>query len=364
MNEFTNANAEIWFKWLIRRSDNLPGATVYFLSKRNPTSPRFFWLYEHSSSIRIVLFRGFRWGKLDRICLNFVRVFSRVLSAKFKKYQWVHLTDGNANFRVRTNSLIHMDDPTYDFKEINYLEKLWQYKKKHGFDLRLVVTNEFTRSYINEKLKNVDVSIIPQGFHANPQATTKPVAKHEKFSVVYTSANIHYRGDKYDQHSAWGCGHLIDTIIPRISLISPEIQVHLVGSMGENAKKKVEGYENVVCHGMLRTDECVKVLERCHIGIYPRIHDHKRSVQKITEYLGARLPIVSYDLVDASLVRDLNIGIVVSTSHDFVNAIKDLASNSGRREEFISNIDKVHDDYSWHSLARRMDSLFMMPNGH
>ena len=117
-------------------------------------------------------------------------------------------------------------------------------------------------------------------------------------------------------------------------------------------------FSNVICHGWLSTKECTEVLNRCHVGIYPRTHDHKRSVQKITEYLGAYLPIVAYDLIDVSIVKELCIGVTVSTSDEFVQVIEDLASNAQKLEHYISNVKSAREYYSWENLASRMDLLY------
>jgi hypothetical protein len=101
----------------------------------------------------------------------------------------------------------------------------------------------------------------------------------------------------------------------------------------------------------------IQILAMCDIGIYPRKIDHKRSVLKIFTYLGAKLPIVTFDLIDTEIVKCQKLGLVSSTSSQFIENILMLKRSPKMLKDFRDEITLSREVYSWKSLAQKMELL-------
>ena len=76
---------------------------------------------------------------------------------------------------------------------------------------------------------------------------------------------------------------------------------------------------------------------------------------KIFTYIGAELPIVTFDLIDTEIVKRKNLGFSVATSELFVEKIIELKNNVGLLNFFKTNIKMEKNAYSWKNLARKME---------
>jgi glycosyltransferase involved in cell wall biosynthesis len=353
MNRFVNINAEPWYRWIFRRHDQLRGITVYFLSAKNSTSARFFPLYENTKKFRIVVIKGFRIGQLDNISLLFYRLFCKTFAKKLSAYDWVAPTNFRDAKYLNSNLLINVDDPTYDEIEkgnLLYLLEMQEAKKKN---IKFVVTNVYTKSEFSRFLPEDLIEVLPQGCNPLNSSTNK----YSFFSLVYTSPYIDYIGDKHETHESWSAVHLIDELIPLIISRIPGIRIHLIGRLGEKASREILKFPQVLAHGLVGISENKELISRCHLGIYPRLRDSKRSVMKIFDYAGSGLPVVSYKLIDTTVVDEQKWGISVSTSKEFVDAIELLARSEKYYMIFVENIKRSIGEYSWENIAANYDSL-------
>jgi hypothetical protein len=131
---------------------------------------------------------------------------------------------------------------------------------------------------------------------------------------------------------------LIDEIIPGLFIQDPSIEIYLIGKLGRHAKKVLRKYPNVVKFGRVDFMQNIQILAMCDIGIYPRKIDHKRSVLKIFTYLGAKLPIVTFDLIDTEIVKCQKLGLVSSTSSQFIENILMLKRSPKMLKDFRDEI--------------------------
>lgn len=351
--KFLNQNAEPWYRWLCRRSDPLPAVTMYFLSRVNRTSPRFFPLYEDSHCVRVVVVRGLSVPKTDKLILYFVQLLVLVTRKKLASYKVFIDHDFKHGEKILTNTIIQCDDPEYTRDTIEKLIGRTKLLKSQGLKTIVVVTNKFTRDWIETSCPDALPIVIAQGFTQPVNVSAK---KFGKFSCVYTSGSIDYKGDRHQHHPSWSASHLIEEIIPRLVKNYPEIEIHLTGRVGPNAKAALLQFSQVFIHGELSREKNAEILRRCHIGLHPRINDHGWQVQKIAEYIGAGLPIVAYDLLDSILVRELNLGILVTNAFDFVQAIGKLSMDQQLYSNLVLSIDRARSRYSWVELARQLDA--------
>jgi glycosyltransferase involved in cell wall biosynthesis len=353
INEFSNPNTISWFKWVFYKNESLPAITYFFLSKRNATSARFFPLFDEMKSVRIVLLKGTYIRKFDRIQLLLFRLFIRVTSFKQKRYKWMLTTDA-FTFKTKCNQILNLDDPSYSFDEINKISNWEENLNKQGFKTLIITTNLLTKEYLFTSGVVSPIHIIEQGFRFSNVNSTN---KFKNFSCVYSSPYIHAKGDKQERHPSWGVDKFISVIIPDIIKKDPTIDIHLIGRLGKHAKKSCQNYSQVHLHGLKSINGNFEILSRCHLALYPRDFDNRRQVLKIYEYMGAGLPIVGFDLVDTSKVREFNSGILVDKLEEFSSAVLNLKKNKVMYEEKKVNIENFRKLYNWQVLAKRYDKL-------
>ena len=351
MNNFQNQHAESFTKWIFRRADNLDQIAFFFLSKKNAQNARHFQLFEASTSIRIVFFQGLNIAYTDRIFLVVFRILLHFLKHKTKQYKILHLFSFQS-INGNQVQILHIDDPTYSELELDKILR-WErvLRKKRGTSL-VVCTNLYSKKWFDDNLKFSEVLLIEQGYTNILPDQTK---KFSGFSCVYTSPYIHIAGDKHGTHSTWGAEVLIKEIIPRLNLLDSSIKVHLIGELGKNAQRALSTYSNIYTYGRVDFARNIEIISRCSIGIYPRYFDHKRSILKIFTYMGCNLPVVTFDLIDTSIVKDLNIGIAVNNIDQFVTAIKKLKDSKIFYNNFVSKIHESKKSYSWNYLAIKME---------
>ena len=358
-NTFANTNVEHWFKWIFRRSDHLPAATVYFLSRRNSTSPRLFPLYRYSSQFRIILFKGSFFPYLDLIHLFILKSFCRIFAFKLSKYNWVAIYDHNAILKLNANVVLHLDDPEYSTKELENLRLIEKAQNDKGKTTTLVVTNNYTFEQFNTRLKQTQIEILPQGYI--PAGLELNRDRDSRFSIVYSSPYIDYRGDKHEEHTAWSATHLLDFIIPEILNADSEIKIRLIGRIGKNAGKYLANFPSVQCFGLVSFEQNSLLLRESTIGIYPRKFDHKRSVQKIYEYMGAGLPTVAYRLIDTLDIEKQGWGLLVQSQEEFIAAVLRLKNDTDFLNLIRKRIEDSKQEYSWNSISKKYDSLVSNP---
>ena len=353
MNKFTSSNVISWKNWLKIDHDDRPALAFFFLSRKNAPNARYLPLLNQMQNVRIVLFEGSRFGKLDYFHLKLFKIFIKKTHYKQKNYNWILITDTQVA-DMTTKQILDIDDPTYTQRELNDIQ-LWEKKlKMNGTRGVIVVTNETTRKYFLDSKLSSDIFIIQQG-HSSKKITD--VQKFKNFSVVYSSPYIDAVGDKHGNHPTWGVDIFIKKIVPKIIENNPNISIHLIGNVGNNAYKFLEKYHQVIMHGYKSIDDNYRLLLKCHVALYPRTFDNKRRVLKIYEYIGAILPIVTFDLEDTKPVKELDVGICVKTVDEFIEAVSSITKNYKIYSYFQKNLKSLTHDYSWTWLAQEYDTL-------
>jgi glycosyltransferase involved in cell wall biosynthesis len=138
--------------------------------------------------------------------------------------------------------------------------------------------------------------------------------------------------------------------------MNSEISIHLVGEIGKDASRALKKHRNVICHGRVNFAENMSILESCSIGIYPRDKDFKRSMSKIFSYIGAGLPVVTYDLVDTEIIKANSLGYSVTSEEEFIEKIIYLKNNPDVLKSLSSRVNRVKLDYTWQILSKKMDT--------
>ena len=287
------------------------------------------------------------------------KLLGRMSSARLGKYKYVHIVGGHTNLKNK-NHILHIDDPNYSLMEISYLQNWEKTLIRNESNPIIICTNKYTYKYLCEVTKHSRILIVEQGFNQLSllKKSSKDIKNNLKFSCVYSSPYMHIDEDKHANHGTWGAELLIKEIIPLINFKDPDIEIHLVGELGKCAKNKLKHCKNIVYYGRVNFNENLSILSGCSIGIYPRNNDLKRSMLKIFSYIGARLPIVTFDLIDTEVVKINNLGYSVTSTEEFVEKIVFLKNNPDLLLEFRNRIDIFQPKYSWQNLSRKMESYF------
>lgn len=358
MNRYTNDNAESLIKWIFRKNDHLPIISLYFLSKRYGTSNRYFPLLNASSKIRIVVFSGSRFPGGDRVLLKIYPFIFKLFNKKISNYKW-HF---GSNFRlaniININCLIDFDDPDYTLNEVDTI-KNWERKQfEKNKDSKLAFSNAYAKDFFASKGIISAAYVIPQGHSSrNSISRSDSSIKTSELKIVYVSPIIAATGDQEEGHVNWDITSFIEDIWLKLPS-NCGIQLHLIGDVRKNVRLKLTG-TNVTYHGLVPIQECGVIMNSLDIGIYPRTKDNYRQAQKIVEYLGAGLPIITYDLVDTSLVKDFNCGWVVQNSLEFIDKLLDLQKNPQQLVEKKNHVFSTFDQFSCITLAAKLEDIMI-----
>lgn len=287
----------------------------------------------------------------DRLMLPLFKLLVYFCTKKISRYKTVHLFNYGYKF-LSEKQVLHIDDPNYTQIEILNLNKWEKFCTSRGITSIIICTNSYTYKWLTENLLITKVFIIEQGFHSIEIHDNNPK---KMFSCVYTSPYIHYGKDKHAKHSTWGSEILINEIIPRLNILDPEIHFVLIGEIGDNAQIQLAKLKNVHSYGRVNFIENIKLLTTCSIGIYPRQYDHKRSILKIFSYIGAGLPIVTFDLIDTEVVKANSLGFSVDTINEFVTRIVELKASPKLMQMYMENVGRIRMNYTWPKLAEKME---------
>ena len=356
MDELQNKNSESFWTWLSRKNDNLVQIVFVFISQLNAQNARNFQLFEASENIRIVYLKGLRLRYSDKFLLKLFRLLINSRKKQIANYKVLHLFS-IPSFVSNQKQIMHLDDPTYLKSEIDKLidwERNLVDKKGQPF---LICTNSYTKNWFESELKHTKIIIIEQGFRTfNPIEVNQSI----NFSCAYSSPYTHFGRDKHGNHSTWGAEILIKEIIPRLNKLDPNIEIHLIGEIGKHALFELSKCINVHIYGRVSFNENTQIISKCKIGIYPRTFDHKRSILKIFSYIGAGLPVVTFDLVDTRVVKDFELGIAVNSIDEFVLGVNTLKTNPEIFQRYKANIVDFRPPYSWKNLSNKMNDLISL----
>ena len=357
----SNTNAINFFKWIFisKKKDNFDQIVFLFISRKNSTNYRFLNLFDASEGIRVVYFMGLPISLTDMLTLKIFRFLVKLTKNKIEKYSIVHQFNTENIYQVK-KIVLHVDDPTYSENEAQKLLD-WETKLNNlGVETIIICTNQYTQKWLLSFLALTKVEIVQQGY--GKILTSGFYPKEEEFRCVYTSPYIHYGRDKHGLHSTWGSRILIEEIIPKLHLVDPTIQIILIGKVGRNAKKALDKYTNVKKFGLVNSDLNMQILSTCHIGIYPRDFDHKRSMLKLFNYIGANLPIVTFDLIDTEIVKQYSLGYSVNNTDEFIAAILELKNSPDLFNAYKLRVEIFKKPFTWSALAKKMELVTKIPH--
>lgn len=332
-----------------------------FRSKRHSGNARLLSLLDNSKTTKVIEVNGFWLPGSDRVLLALLPFYRKFrLKTDLRKFNWIHIMGPEEGMGLNMNQILHLDDPTFDAIEQRTLA-LWDRSQNSRNKKSVIIcTSERVKQYCKTVVANALVEVVPQGFITNQHSSEK----FPRFACVYSSPYIFFRGDRNSDHPTWGSTHFLEELIPKILDIDEEVDVHLIGRLGKHALEKIRDQKRIFVHGLVSPEENSRLLSRCHLALYPRLHDHGRRVLKISEYMGAGLPVVAYLNEDSTLVSELNIGIRVRNSEEFVSTVARFFFDKDLMTYFENRIKEARLGYEWSSLAKLMDKIIMELNAN
>ena len=301
---------------------------------------------------------GSRFPGGDRILLRIYPFIFKIFSKKISSYKWHFGSNFSLANVLDINCLIDFDDPDYTLNEAEII-KDWERKQfKKNKDSKLAFTNMYAKDFFAFKGITSEAHVIPQGHSSRISIrSSKSATEASELKIVYVSPIIATTGDQEEGHVNWD----ITSFIENIWLKLPSdcgIQLHLIGDVRKNVRLKLTE-TNVIYYGLVPIQECGEIMKSLDIGIYPRTQDNYRQAQKIVEYLGAGLPIITYDLVDTSLVKDFNCGWVVQNASEFIEKLLELQKNPRQLVEKKDNVFATFDQFSCIKLAAKLENIMI-----
>jgi glycosyltransferase involved in cell wall biosynthesis len=137
----------------------------------------------------------------------------------------------------------------------------------------------------------------------------------------------------------------------------PGARLELVGLPGAALRRRVAGRSDVVLTGRLAREELMQRLAAWDVALYPRTADQGIRASKIAEYLGAGIPIVSYDYAVVADVREAGAGILVDSPRGFVAAVERLLRDPDERARLADAARAAGAERDWDVLAERYAAI-------
>ena len=348
-------NTAHYLKWIFRRKDSLNQVTFIFKSKINANNARMLPLFEKTNNIRIVYFSGISVKYSDKFLIYFFKLLIKISNQKIANYAVLHVSSYDYRFKNIKSIYLHIDDPVYNLENNQALLNWQHYYKSNGTYTNIICTNDYTRAYFTKFMSDTKVFVVEQGYE--PVLIKKANKTSKDFICAYSSPYLHYWGDKHETHTAWNITCLIDEIIPKVNSLDSSVKFLLIGNAAKEAKKALQSFGNVEITGRVNHIDNIKLLTNCQVGLYPRTYDHKRSVLKIYSYIGASLPIITFDLLDTSIVKKLNLGFSVNSAGEFAEKLVYLKHHPDELELFKKRVDFSKVSFSWTRLAHKLERI-------
>jgi hypothetical protein len=300
---------------------------------------------------------GSRVKGIDRLVQRLIPLFLFMFQSKFKRYNYF-ITSFENGTKCIMNQIILFDDPNYDSIEMDRIRLWFKNQVNLGLESKIVCTNIYMRDYLRGLDITFDIAVIPQGhsnFRDNCYSNFGQAKPNKKLRLIYCSPYIDSRGDKNEGSTTWDATFLIERIWSQIYDLN-HFELHLIGRVGNNARRMIQ-HKNLYIHGLKSIEDSGSIMENCDVGLYTRDFDHGRQAQKISEYIGAGLAIVTFKGVDSELVGKEGVGIEAHNQTEFLDALSFLYLNPKALENFKQKSQALKQKYSWKTLSAQLDSF-------
>jgi glycosyltransferase involved in cell wall biosynthesis len=295
-------------------------------------------------TLRGLQYRALRWTQRPRDAF--------ILPLLARRYRHLLSVDTRQIPHWPGTAVSDVDDPVYTPAEVRSLNDpaLAAY----------VVTAERAARRFEELGVEKPWHVIPQGVDLaalSPDAVAAARARHRRdgeVAVGYMAGFLVGAGDRQEANTLYNIDHLLalwDEIHARV----PEARLWLLGEASESIRRRTSGRDDIVLFGRVPRNRVLPLVASLDVALYPRRHDQGISASKVGEYLGAGVPIVSYDLRVTENVAAAGAGILVQSPREFVDAVEHLAHDGPERARLADAAARAGRDLDWSRLARRYE---------
>jgi glycosyltransferase involved in cell wall biosynthesis len=202
-------------------------------------------------------------------------------------------------------------------------------------------------------------TVIPQGAAIDlldPAEVDRVRATREPGTVVvgFVAAYLISDEDHDRENDLYNVEHLL-TLWPAIVDRVREARLWLVGRASESVERRARALPGVTVTGSLAQPAALAHVANFDIALYPRVRDRGIQSMKVAEYMACGVPTVGYDYEVTRVVRDAGAGLLVSSPHEFVDAVATLASDPNRRRQLADAAARYGATLEWRALARRYE---------
>ena len=267
-----------------------------------------------------------------------------------RRYRYLLTADNRQIHRFRGAVVADVDDPVFEPWEVEALNRpnLAAY----------VVTAEAAARRFEQLGVRKPWHVIPQGVGLGSltEDLRRQVANRHRrdgeLVVGYVAAYLRTRDDPGGENALYNVDHLLQ-LWEAISERVPEARLWLLGEPSARVRRRVAGRDDVLLLGPVAKHEVLPHAANFDVALYPRAEDQGIRSAKVAEYMGAGVPIVSYDYEVTRDVKEAGAGVLVSSPAEFVEAVVSLAEDPARRAGFASASAAAGARLDWDGLARR-----------
>lgn len=266
-----------------------------------------------------------------------------VLRTLERRHRYAFVTDVAQLAALRVPAVVDIDDPYYTPEHVALLKTAAAY----------VVTAERAARRYEALGVETPWYVVPQGV-ARPPRDERPRTGGPL--VGYLAAFLLLPGDRGGGEPLYDVSHLLD-LWDEIHARVPSARLELIGLPSASLQRRLAGRDDVALTGRLPRDELMRRVARWDVAVYPRTLDQGIRASKVAEYLGAGVPIVSYDYEVVADVRDAGAGLLVDTPRAFVEAVERLLRDPDERARLAAAAHAAGAERDWDVLAERYAAI-------
>jgi glycosyltransferase involved in cell wall biosynthesis len=335
---------------LLRR-DPAPADRVVFFNTwyRGHNNPRYAELLPRLERLDAYLLT-FPGPKLPRAAATVVwrrgrgRLEPAILHAASRRYRGAFVTETDHLAHLTIPCVVDVDDPRYERDAPLLLRpEVAAY----------VVTAERAARRFEELGVDKPWHLVPQGVslegfdpeQRRPVHGAPPVAG-------YIAAFLLLPGDRGGDNPLYDVSHLLE-LWDEVRARVPSARLRLLGRPSDRLRKRLADRDDVVLTGPIPRGRVLSEIAKFDVALYPRAADQGVRAVKVAEYLGAGVPIVSYDYRVVDDVREAGAGILVQTPREFAAATGRLLADELERERYAAAARAAGLERDWRLLAER-----------
>lgn len=269
-----------------------------------------------------------------------------------QRYPYAFVTDVPQLGRLHVPAVADVDDPVFD--------------EGHAAALRRAAAYVVTDASAARRYEALGVDrpwhVVPQGVALealDPARSAAIGAEHAAdgaFVVGYVAAYLLLPGDRGGDNPLYDVSHLL-SLWDEIGRRVPNARLWLVGGASGRVRERVAGRDDILLLGRVPQSNVLVYMSNFDVALYPRAKDQGIRAVKTAEYLGAGVPVVSYDYTVVDDLRAANAALLVDTPRAFAEAVERLAADDGLRTTLAANAKRAGAARDWRELGRRYAAI-------